>query len=185
MMAMKSKAKTAAMAKATAAELAELHSAIEAELDARKLARRALPDYRPSFVIVSPYEDQRLVLADHRRRHPDVDPLDFQIIVWAIQSPRPEFVTPASQAAGEVREAEMIRQAEERREHVERSEQPPLARECPVAAAPIAATPEPEAAPPDCEQEIALPVEEEPRRELPRRYDGPAWQRSPYWWMTR
>jgi hypothetical protein len=55
--------------------------------------------YRPEMILMSPFEDPALVLAQYRREHPDLG--DFELISYGIISPRSELTTPASIAAGE------------------------------------------------------------------------------------
>jgi hypothetical protein len=68
------------------------------ELAARKEAARSREGYNPAIVLMSPFEDERLVLAQYRREHPDAG--DVELICYAMQPMRLELTTPASRAAG-------------------------------------------------------------------------------------
>jgi hypothetical protein len=86
-------------------ERSAFRAMLEAELIGRKEARRAAPDYNPAMILMSPFEDARLVLAQYRREHPELG--DYELIEYAIVEPRPELCTPASRAAAEAWRAEM------------------------------------------------------------------------------
>jgi hypothetical protein len=82
---------------------------LEAELIGRKEARRAAPDYNPAMILMSPFEDARLVLAQCRREHPELG--DYELIEYAIVEPRAELCMPASRAAGAAWQARMAKEA--------------------------------------------------------------------------
>lgn len=66
-------------------ERSAFRAMLEAELIGRKEARRAAPDYNPAMILMSPFEDARLVLAQYRREHPELG--DYELIEYAIVEP--------------------------------------------------------------------------------------------------
>src|SRR5262249_36818092 len=97
----------------TVERLGELRSAGRAEREARKEARRVAPDYRPIVIFLSPFEDERLVVEEFCRTHPDADG-DLEPVVYAVISPRDHLCTPSSRAAGEAWQREAVASAARR-----------------------------------------------------------------------
>jgi len=90
-------------------ERSAFRAMLEAELIGRKEARRAAPDYNPAMILMSPFEDARLVLAQYRREHPELG--DYELIEYAIVESRPELCMAASRAAGAAWQARVAKEA--------------------------------------------------------------------------
>jgi len=103
--------------KLTAAQAAELLTAVRAERSARLAARRAAADYKPRLVFVGAGEDYDLVLEHHKRTHPEeiAEGYDFEVVSSFIDKPRPELCTPASRAQADARRAELTARDERSR----------------------------------------------------------------------
>jgi hypothetical protein len=92
-------------------DLTAFRATLEAELIGRKEARRAAEDYNPAIILMSPFEDEGLVLAQYRREHPDLE--DYELIAYGIVTPRPELCSAASRAAGAAWQAETSARAKQ------------------------------------------------------------------------
>ena len=158
---------------ATAKELAELRAALEAERVARKQARRGCAGYNPAMILMSPFEDEGLVLAQYRHEHPG-EIGDYELVAYAIDEPRSELCTAASRAAGEAWEAQAVAQAAQ--EAAEKFQREVVSEE-------TASVSEPDLQ--GMEEATEPPVEDAPEPPAPQRSNGFSWSSEPWSWMTR